>query len=754
VAESLRAVHDPLRTVLAAGPVGPPLEVARAIARALVPHHAPVEPPAWLRPEQRAVLPPLCGALDHFGGALLADPPGSGKTWVALAAVATLGVPAVAIVPAALRAQWRETAARAGVAVGLLSHEAVSRGRLPEEDAALVIIDESHRFRTPAARRYQALAPWLVGRRALLLSATPVVNHLTDLAHQLLLAVPDDALAARGVPSLLGLLAAGRGHPALGELVLARPRPPGFPAAVHRALSVSSTPVERALLAELGRLRLSRDPGVAALIRGLLLRAFASSPRALAGALARYLALLVQARSARRAGRRVGRDLVRRWCGAALDQYTLWAVLPEEETDGSGGAAICTSDHDRVARLLARARRLADAPDARVAALIRLLDDGRPTIVFTTSRDTLAYLREQLAALRPAWLSGAAAGIGAVQLPRRAVLGWFGPSPRELPPPLAPPSVLLATDVAAEGLDLQRAARVVHYDLPWTSVRLDQREGRARRLGGVARSVDVVRLPAFPELEAALTLLERIGRKRGLAGIVGLSEESPWLHRWRLELVAPVARGAWTEGIATMPGDEAGWLVGLGYSDAGSVSSPEEMLFGELLWIPHEGALTMDPARTVPILMRALHSHATPVVLHAPEPEPPWPIIRASVRARLQEATGSSLAPEPRLEQRRLVRRLQALARAAARRRDGTELARLDRGLTRLSSGLTAGEALLVMEAAAAPDAALLTLAERLGPARRTGPACLVPRLTGIVRVTSFPACPATAPCSSTSTAR
>ncbi|MBI3746094.1 MAG: hypothetical protein HY264_06140 [Chloroflexi bacterium] len=42
---------------------------------------------------------------------------------------------------------------------------------------------------------------------------------------------------------------------------------------------------------------------------------------------------------------------------------------------------------------------------------------------------------------------------------------------------------LLASDVAAEGLNLQRAGRIVHYDLPWTAVRLEQRDGRALRQG-------------------------------------------------------------------------------------------------------------------------------------------------------------------------------------------------------------------------------------------------------------------------------
>jgi superfamily II DNA/RNA helicase len=44
-------------------------------------------------------------------------------------------------------------------------------------------------------------------------------------------------------------------------------------------------------------------------------------------------------------------------------------------------------------------------------------------------------------------------------------------------------AVLVTTDVAAEGLNLQRAGCIVHYDIPWNPVRLDQRNGRAHRIG-------------------------------------------------------------------------------------------------------------------------------------------------------------------------------------------------------------------------------------------------------------------------------
>jgi hypothetical protein len=128
--------------------------------------------------------------------------------------------PIPVLVPAPLCSHWQRTARALEMAVEVVSHTMAGRGALPAR-GDIVIIDESHHFRNPLTRRYAAVAPWLVGRRALLLSATPVVNRLNDLASQLLLTVRDDTLAASGIGSLALLLASGMGHPALGEVVIA-----------------------------------------------------------------------------------------------------------------------------------------------------------------------------------------------------------------------------------------------------------------------------------------------------------------------------------------------------------------------------------------------------------------------------------------------------------------------------------------------------------------------------------------------------
>jgi SNF2 family DNA or RNA helicase len=77
--------------------------------------------------------------------------------------------------------------------------------------------------------------------------------------------------------------------------------------------------------------------------------------------------------------------------------------------------------------------------------------------------------------------------------------------------------VFLSTDAGGVGLNLQAASVVVHLDLPWSPARLDQRLGRALRIGQRA-TVQVVRLVAQGTIEERL--LDTLARKRALLDAV------------------------------------------------------------------------------------------------------------------------------------------------------------------------------------------------------------------------------------------
>ena len=749
VAEALEALGEapiPLR----AGPPAPAQAVAAAIARAALAPERDVPTPAWLRPRQATLVRRALAALDAHGGVMIAEPTGTGKTWIALAAasLAARG-PYHCLVPAAIADQWRATAARLGMEVVVTSHERASRGRLPPA-AAVAIVDESHHFRNPATRRYDHAARWLVGRRAILLTATPVVNRIADLSAQLALVLRDDALAHAGVASIraLGAVQAGGGARML-------------PAAIARVLLASGGPdrslPERRIVVEqpggtfaeavhaIDALALSRSPAIAALIRGLLLRAAASSPAALAGALRRYRLLLLHASDARAAGVTPGRAALRQWIGEAAEQTALWPLLADD-----GDPELVPEDLDAVTAAEAVQAAALRSADAKAERLAKVVADGRKTLVFTAARDTALWLRDRVGT-PVAWCTGERAGIGHTAMPRSAVLAGFQPPrPGNGHAEGHGPHVLIATDVAAEGLDLQRAERVVHYDLPWTPTRLDQREGRAARLGSLAATVDVVRFDPPAAIERRLGQMAILRRKAALpvrAGIAGAA-----LERWRsvVERVAASggtasadgAAGIGAAGMATVTwSGRRGVLASLSLMEAGAGgSAPSANLTA---WFGEDGEPVQDPGFLAEALAEAAGTGATAGTgtgngngPRAPAPRDLFAaamdLLRRHARTMLRDAHAAPwLRAGPAPAARLLAKRLGAAGRDAARRRSAREIDAIDRALRFVSRGHTAGELRLIAELAALPAPDLLQRIQRLPGSRPPG--ALTVRLDGLI---------------------
>jgi SNF2 family DNA or RNA helicase len=99
----------------------------------------------------------------------------------------------------------------------------------------------------------------------------------------------------------------------------------------------------------------------------------------------------------------------------------------------------------------------------------------RKLIIFTEHRDTLNYL-----AMRIRNLIGCEEAVqlihgGTKREDRRKVQELFRNDPEV--------KVLLATDAAGEGVNLQNANLMINYDLPWNPNRIEQRFGRVHRIG-------------------------------------------------------------------------------------------------------------------------------------------------------------------------------------------------------------------------------------------------------------------------------
>ena len=687
-------IHEPLAALLTPGPEGPPPAVASRAARALL-DLPPVSPatavtPAWLAAHQRPAAVRLAAIISRYGGAVLADAPGLGKSYVAMAVALMRGEPFTLVVPAVLVHQWRQLCRRFELDPEIQTHERLGRrpfiGQTPSRDftsrrqsrSPLIIVDEAHHFRNPVTKRYRALAEVAIGARVLLVTATPVHNRIGDLVHLLRLFMRDDALAGLGVPSLKRA-AAGESWTALpgalAHIVVARSRAraPRVELPKHargKSIRIGPAPDQRLdeMVSEIAR----SNPGPAgALVRMVLLTRLASSIPAFRESLSRQEAFADFSDEAKGSGRALTRyhfqRLFPRGEEPDLQMALLPLLLPPGDSQPDPG--------DR--RAFARLRDLASGvPDPKAVRLDQLLSQHHAkSIVFTSSRATARYLLRTLQARhRVAAVMGSRGLLPSGPVPVPEILAAFAPKALGVASPRATLSidVLVATDLASEGLNLQDASRVIHYDLPWTAARLAQRVGRIDRIGSAHPRIQVVTfLPPAPladaiDVETRLLTKARVGRRAGLFD---------WCDRLQALVQGDEAA------MCTVRGDEEATLLVL------SVGGLAEAL------VVRKSGVTADPRVACTVLERAI---TAPVIPHDGVTVR-TAICRAAptIKKRLDQVASSRWRAGDRDQvSRRLIPMVIREARRAAREGNAPRVALLDAVVARLGSGMTAGEEL------------------------------------------------------------
>jgi superfamily II DNA or RNA helicase len=757
-AETLRGIADPLFPALSTAATASPGDAARAMLAGLL---EPLEPalsrealPQWLLPHQADAVTRSRAIMARFGGVLVADGVGLGKTFIALALAALerrCGGDAVAVVPAALKPEWRRAAEATGVRVPLVSHTALAHGA-PEPPArcTLILVDEAHAFRNPRTRRYDALARLSVGRRVALLTATPLNNTPGDLAALVQLFAARDRFRELGVADLAEALRDGSpaaAAPALGAISVCRtrrlveerfpelagsfPRRVLLPAARYD-LEATYDRALSSILTALGGLQGAAH--AAALMQLGLLRRLESSRAAFRRSLLRHRDFIEEWRAAREAGATLSRvDYRAAFARRDEDdtQLVLWPLLSRQS-----GPPPAEGDLVAWRRAVEHAIRLADVsesvPDQKLEALQALLDGelaGVKTVVFTEYRDTARYLFRQLKTRRRVVaVLGRDAWAASGRLARAEALDAFAPRARGArPDALLAADLLIATDVASEGLNLQDAAAVVNYDLPWNPVRVMQRVGRVDRLDSPHQQVFVAHLLPAEGLARVTGVLERLRRKlEDLPSTLG-AEPDPLAALWWLEMGAPdpaflereawravapfesrerwrallgpcsVARGAQALVAAGVAGDggppAAGLLLAIEWANGRRIPLP--------YCLTRRGAVRQDSVALGELAERALRARPLPSspsdfsdVLSSVLPE---------AHRRLMECTGGRHAETSGPGRRAALELVARQAESAARRRASTEAA--ERALTALRQELPAGLDRLLARLASEPAA-------------------------------------------------
>ena len=136
--------------------------------------------------------------------------------------------------------------------------------------------------------------------------------------------------------------------------------------------------------------------------------------------------------------------------------------------------------------------------DPKYAVVRRVLvDEGwlqSGCIVFSQYFDSVQWLAEQLTGDIPDEPIGVYAGANRSGTMRNGAFARCGREALKDAVRRGEVRLLLGTDAASEGLNLQRLGSLVNLDLPWNPSRLEQRKGRIQRIGQVRFEVDVYNL--------------------------------------------------------------------------------------------------------------------------------------------------------------------------------------------------------------------------------------------------------------------
>lgn len=401
------------------------------------------------------------------------------------------------------------------------------QAQLARADFDLVVVDEAHRMSAhyfgselKTTRRYQlGLLLGRVARHLLLMTATPHAGREEDF--QLFMALLDgDRFEGRFRDGVHAVDVDGLMRRMVKEDLLTFEGRPLFPERRASTVPYELSGGERDLYEavtqyvreEMNRAERLKDAGdgrrsnTVGFALTVLQRRLASSPEAIWRSLQRRQARLAKRRAEMaQAGRPSLGGLEDRLADllGGSDRAVQEALdddlddldteqreeLEEDVVDAATAArTIAELDHEIgvLADLeeLARRVRFSDA-DRKWSELRALLLDNdavrdpdghlRKMIIFTEHRDTLAYLVDKIGALlgRPDAVVAIHGGVRREE--RRKVTELFTQD-KDV-------AVLVATDAAGEGLNLQRAHLMVNYDLPWNPNRIEQRFGRIHRIG-------------------------------------------------------------------------------------------------------------------------------------------------------------------------------------------------------------------------------------------------------------------------------
>jgi len=511
--------------------------------------------------------------LNRYSGVFVCDVVGLGKTFIGAALLKQLGERAVVICPPRIRNMWEEFGETFKIDIKTISHGALNKGVFDEnselwtyKDRDVVLIDESHYFRNSDTKRYYEIHPFLVGKKVILVTATPQNTSIWNIYNQIRLfnqeGSNDYQVKGGSLKEFFNLVEIGEGkiQDLLSKILTRRTRkhikkyyqsfedePIEFPERKLKTISYNIDETYNNLFVKIeGALKKltyakynlwpyvkeeNKDEEVYVNLRkitGLLkglhkvmlfkrlessIYAFSETIRRLLGIHKRFLESLEA-------------DIVPAGEEAQDIIYSEDVDISdklEELEEASKKYQVDDFEMEELKQDLENdvsvfrdisefLERVPESSDRKFGELAKLLDrhEKEKVLIFSEYADTIKYLHRRL--------KGKVNNLSFVTSKTKdaiSIIRRFAPKANEykLKDKESPIDVVVSTDVFSTGLNLQDCGIVINYDLHWNPVLLIQRVGRVDRIG---TEYDIIRVYNFlphKKVEEKISLKERVSKR-------------------------------------------------------------------------------------------------------------------------------------------------------------------------------------------------------------------------------------------------
>ena len=511
--------------------------------------------------------------LNRYDGVFVCDVVGLGKTFIGAALLKQLGKSAVVICPPRIKKMWKEFGERFKIDIKPISHGMLNKGVFDENselwiyrDREVVLIDESHYFRNSNTKRYYEIHPFLIGKKVILLTATPQNTSIWNIYNQIRLfnqeGSNDYQVKGGSLKEFFNLVEANevKIQDLLGKILIRRTRkhikkyyqslenePIEFPKRKLETISYNIDETYNNLFEKIEKalrkltyakynlwpyvkekkkyndiyLNLRKITG---LLKGLhkvmLYKRLESSIYAFSETIRRLLKIHERFLESLEANiipaGEEAQDLIYK------EDVDISDVLEELKEASKNYQAddfnieelkqVIKNDIAIFKDISKFLKRVPENSDKKFDKIIKILEKHKKekVLIFSEYADTVEYLHRRLKAKDTNISFVTSKTKDTLSIIRR-----FAPKANEykLKDKELPIDVIVSTDVFSTGLNLQDCGIVINYDLHWNPVLLIQRVGRIDRIGSEYEIIRVYNFLPHKKVEEKISLKERVSKR-------------------------------------------------------------------------------------------------------------------------------------------------------------------------------------------------------------------------------------------------